>query len=109
MIYCLTDMGIQGYNGFLHDIPWYAVSPKGRAPMLFNIPMCSLAQLIWKSGLGYHQYADDTQLYLLLDRQLDSATDILATALEVVADWFAAEWTNLTHHRQSHRGTGSGI
>lgn len=44
-----------------------------------------LAQLIWRFALGYHQFTDDIQIYLLIDIHLHSVLDILADALEVVS------------------------
>ena len=55
------------------------------SPTLFNIFMRPLAQLVWSYGLGCHQYADDTQLYLLMDGRPDSPPDNLARCLEAVA------------------------
>ena len=37
------------------------------SPMLFNVYMRPLTWLLQSFGLGCHQYADDTQLYLLMD------------------------------------------
>ena len=55
--------------------------------MLFNIYMHSLAQLVWSFGLGCHQYADDTQLFLLMDGHPSTPPDCLASCLEAVVDW----------------------
>ena len=40
--------------------------PQGSAlsPILFNIYMKLLREVVWSSGVGCHQYADDTPLYL---------------------------------------------
>ncbi|XP_077782882.1 uncharacterized protein LOC144327417 [Podarcis muralis] len=58
------------------------------SPMLFNIFMRPLAQIIRSFGLGCHQYADDTQLYLLMDGHIDSAPNTLTRCLEAGAGWF---------------------
>ncbi|CAI5764971.1 Hypothetical predicted protein [Podarcis lilfordi] len=58
------------------------------SPMLFNIFMHPLAHIIQSFGLGCHQYADDTQLYLLMDGHTDSIPDTLTRCLEAVAGWF---------------------
>lgn len=40
--------------------------------MLFNIYMHPVTQLVRGIGLGCHEYVDDTQLYMLIDSQLDA-------------------------------------
>ena len=55
--------------------------------MLFNIYMRPLAQLVRSFGLGCHQYADDTQLFLLMDGHPTAPPDCLASCLEAVVDW----------------------
>lgn len=50
--------------------------------MLFNIYMHCLAQIAQKYGLGCHQYADDTRLYLLMDGWPDSTPDDLDSVLQ---------------------------
>lgn len=55
--------------------------------MLFNIYMNPVAQIVWRHRLDYHQYADDTQFYLLLDGQLNSGPDNLDRLLQAMAGW----------------------
>ena len=51
------------------------------SPVLFNIYMHPFAQLIQSFGLGCHQYADDTQLFLLMDGHPSRPPDCLASCL----------------------------
>ena len=55
--------------------------------MLFNIYMRPLAQLVQSFRLGCHQYADDTQLFLLMGGHPSTPLDSLASCLGAVVDW----------------------
>lgn len=57
------------------------------SPMLFNVYMCPLIQLVQSSGLGCYQYTEDTQLSLLMDGRPDIAPSNLAVGLEAIARW----------------------
>lgn len=46
-----------------------------------------LAQIAWMQGLGYHQYADDPQLYLLLDGWSAFRPEDLDLALQAAVWW----------------------
>lgn len=54
-----------------------------------------LAQLVLRFGLGYHQYIDDTQLYLLKDGCPESAPGIMDRALEAMDGWLQQSWLKL--------------
>lgn len=69
------------------DITWANFQGAILFPILYNISVCPQAQLIQGFELGYVQYANDTQVYLLMDGQTDSTSGILAKALEAVSDW----------------------
>ena len=55
--------------------------------MLFNIYMRPLAQLIPSFRFGCHQYADDTQLFLLMDSHPSTPPACLANCFEAVVEW----------------------
>lgn len=46
--------------------------------------MCALTQIVWGYGLGCHKYADDTQLYLLMNEWPDSSPDVLDRILQAI-------------------------
>ena len=63
--------------------------------MLNNIYMRSLAQLIQSFKLGCHQYADNTQLFLLMDSHPSTLPECLASCLEAMVDWLKRSWLKL--------------
>jgi hypothetical protein len=55
-------------------------------PILFMIYMIGLSYLLDEFGIGYHFYADDTQLYVVVD-DVDSTNVLLERILESVTNW----------------------
>ena len=115
-ISCLADMGIRGLalqwlKSFLQGLGLRVAigestsqhqtlsceAPQGAilSLMLFNIYVHPLAQLIWSFRLGCHPYADDTQLFLLMDGHLLTPPDCLARCLEAMVDWLKWSWLKL--------------
>lgn len=57
------------------------------SPLLFNIYMKQLGEIIRHHGMRYHQYADDTQLYISIPGEVSDAVTTLSWCLEAVRVW----------------------
>lgn len=54
---------------------------------LFYIYMCPLTQIIQRHRLDCHQYADETQLHLLLDSQPGFSPEDLNGGIQAIIGW----------------------
>ena len=60
-------------------------------PVLFTVYVSSIGRLIESSGIEYHGYADDTQLYTALKCDMEPGLDKLSLYTIALQHWF---WIN---------------
>ena len=84
-------------NGVLSSpLPLSTGVPQGSTlgPLLFALYVAPLGMLVEDLGVTFHQYADDTQLYIALSPGLDSLA-ILKNCADTVNAWFLTNYLML--------------
>ncbi len=58
-------------------------------PLLFNIYIFTLGQLLRSLGLKFHLYADDTQIYIHTKPNYTVSVDFLSTCISKITEWMS--------------------
>ena len=64
-------------------------------PVLFNLYMLPLSSIMQKNKIAYHNYADDTQLYITLSSGDYSSIDSLCHCIDQINDWMCQNFLQL--------------
>lgn len=64
-------------------------------PLLFNIYMLPLAQIIENNKICYHNYADDTQIYITLTPGDYGPIQALSNCIDQINDWMCQNFLQL--------------
>uniref|UniRef100_A0A3B1J4V1 Reverse transcriptase domain-containing protein n=1 Tax=Astyanax mexicanus TaxID=7994 RepID=A0A3B1J4V1_ASTMX len=78
-------------------IPLTCGIPQGSVlgPLLFNLYMLPLGQMLQNNNINYHSYADDTQIYLSLSPDDFSPIDSLCQCLDHINNWMSQNFLQL--------------
>ena len=75
-------------------------------PLLFTLYIAPVANVITSHGVSHLQYADDTQLYIALDK--DESIEILQNCADAVYSWFAQNGLSLNPEKSEAILLGTG-
>ncbi|KAI4800683.1 hypothetical protein KUCAC02_009526 [Chaenocephalus aceratus] len=64
-------------------------------PLLFNIYMLPLAQIMKNNKISYHSYADDTQIYVTISPGDYAPIQTLSKCIEQINDWMCQNFLQL--------------
>ena len=68
-------------------------------PVLFNLYMLPLGLIMQKHKIAYHNYADDTQLYIALSSDDYAPIDSLCQCIEQINDWMCKNFLQLNNDK----------
>ena len=74
---------------------WYRVSGSILGPILFSVYSAPIGRLIERFNLSYHQYADDTQIYVCFEPTQDAADAAMLRVNECLQE--LETWMTLNH------------
>ena len=69
-------------------------------PISFTLYVAPVANIISSFGVSHHQYADDSQLYIAVNRDnIQMELDLLRDCTAAVNDWFLLNGLSLNHDK----------
>uniref|UniRef100_A0A3B1JQH4 Reverse transcriptase domain-containing protein n=1 Tax=Astyanax mexicanus TaxID=7994 RepID=A0A3B1JQH4_ASTMX len=84
-------------NNVSETVPVTCGVPQGSilGPLLFNLYMIPLGEIMRDYGISYHSYADDTQIYMALCPNNYGPIDSLCKCLEQINKWMGQNFLQL--------------
>ncbi|MGG8473441.1 reverse transcriptase domain-containing protein, partial [Rahnella sp. PAMC25617] len=64
-------------------------------PLLFNVYMLPLAQIMKNNKISYHSYADDTQIYTTISPGDYAPIQTLSKCIQQMNDWMCQNFLQL--------------
>ena len=68
-------------------------------PLLFNLYMLPLGDVIRRHGISFHSYADDTQLYIAVSPDDTGQIDALFNCIVDIKSWMAVNFLQLNQDK----------
>uniref|UniRef100_A0A671UM61 Reverse transcriptase domain-containing protein n=1 Tax=Sparus aurata TaxID=8175 RepID=A0A671UM61_SPAAU len=68
-------------------------------PLLFNLYMLPLGDVIRRHGISFHSYADDTQLYIAVSPDETDQIDALLNCIVDIKSWMAVNFLQLNQDK----------
>lgn len=82
----LARMSQRVMKGECSSSPW-DLSYGVLSPFLLNVHLRPLGEIVWQFGVRWHEYADDTQLYLSFSSDPGLMVSVLSECLVAAGDW----------------------
>ena len=88
-------------NFFSQKVNMRCGVPQGSilGPLLFNLYMLPLGKLLRDNNVSYHNYADDTQIYIALSPTDYSPIDSLYHCISLINDWMSQNFLQLNKNK----------
>ena len=78
-------------------------------PVLFNLYMLPLGEVIRRHGINFHSYADDTQLYIVVSPDDPGQIDTLFKCILDIESWMASNFLQLNQDKTQTLVVGSEV